>query len=111
MRKARPLEPSFGRQLFEIITAGMYGDPLMSLREYIQNSADSIDVAIVNRLIDRRSASIWITINGRERSIQVEDNGHGISNRNAEDRLGGIGTSEKDGKSLRGFRGIGRWGG
>ena len=35
-----------GMYLLETLTAGMYNDPLAIYREYIQNAADSIDIAL-----------------------------------------------------------------
>ena len=37
--------PKIGKNLIEILTDGMYKNPLFMYREYIQNSADSINEA------------------------------------------------------------------
>jgi hypothetical protein len=111
MTTHRPLSPTFGKQLLEIVTAGMYSDPCMVLREYIQNSADSIDLGIDKGTLDPNEGRIEIRMEGRTRSLLVEDNGLGIPNDEIEERLGGLGTSQKEGTGLRGFRGIGRLGG
>jgi len=37
-------KPLIGKFLLNSISIGMYNDPLMVLREYIQNSVDSIDI-------------------------------------------------------------------
>ena len=39
-------EPVAGKFLLEILTRGMYSNPIHVYREYIQNSSDSIDKAI-----------------------------------------------------------------
>lgn len=108
--KPRAIHAEVGRQIVDIITSGMYNNPLMVLREYIQNSADSID----NMLVSNGNAGqyrIDVTINGKDREIVIFDNGSGLSNHEAEERLGSIGNSIKEGSGQRGFRGIGRLGG
>lgn len=104
-------KPIIGRQLFDIVTSGMYDNPLMIYREYIQNSVDSIDLAIEDKLISQESAQISITLNGHNRSIIIEDNGLGLNNDTAHSILTNLGCSPKEGTSQRGFRGIGRLGG
>ena len=37
-----------GKHTLESLTSGMYSDPYVVFREYIQNSVDSIDMAISN---------------------------------------------------------------
>jgi molecular chaperone HtpG len=79
----------------------------MSLREYVQNSADSLDC-----LPDvQNSASVEIVVDGRKRSLTIRDDGIGISSNKARSTLLNIGSSEKDPTLNRGFRGIGRLGG
>ena len=104
-------KPVIGRQLFDIVTSGMYDNPLMIYREYIQNSVDSIDMAIESGLISSELAKISITLNGQERSIVIEDNGQGLNNDFAHGILTNLGCSPKEGTNQRGFRGIGRLGG
>lgn len=104
-------KPVIGRQLFDIVTSGMYDNPLMIYREYIQNSVDSIDLAMESGLISSESTKITITLNGHDRSIVIEDNGQGLSNDSAHGILTNLGCSPKEGTSQRGFRGIGRLGG
>lgn len=104
-------KPIIGRQIFDIITSGMYDNPLMIYREYIQNSVDSIDLAIEKGLIAQESTRIFISLNGNDRSITIEDNGQGLSNDTAHSILTNIGCSPKEGTGQRGFRGIGRLGG
>jgi molecular chaperone HtpG len=104
-------KPIIGRQIFDIVTSGMYDNPLMIYREYIQNSVDSIDLAIEKGLIVQESTRIFISLNGNDRSITIEDNGQGLSNDTAHSILTNIGCSPKEGTGQRGFRGIGRLGG
>lgn len=104
-------KPVIGRQLFDIVTSGMYDNPLMIYREYIQNSVDSIDLALKDGLVTQESAQITITLNGQNRSIVIEDNGQGLNNEIAHGILTNLGCSPKEGTAQRGFRGIGRLGG
>ncbi len=111
--RVRAVNPSVGRQILDIITSGMYNNPLMAIREYIQNAADSIDEGISRRKrpLCMDDAAIKITISGQTREIAILDTGTGISNEHAEERLGSLGFSNKEGSGKRGFRGIGRLGG
>ena len=104
-------KPTIGRQIFDIVTSGMYDDPLMIYREYIQNSVDSIDQAVEKDLLKSERGQISITLDGHERSIVIQDNGVGLSNDVAHSILINFGCSPKEGKNRRGFRGIGRLGG
>lgn len=107
----RALTPSVGRQLLEIVTAGMYNDPRMVYREFVQNAADSIDAAIDAGRLGPDDSRIGFTIDGATRSVIVEDNGLGVPVSEVDLRLGSLGRSTKEGRSQRGFRGIGRLGG
>jgi molecular chaperone HtpG len=98
-----------GMYLLETLTAGMYNDPLAIYREYIQNAADSIDIALnKNR---RNSKRIHINLDPVEKSITIYDKGIGISTDLSEKILNSVGISSKINSKLRGFRGIGRLGG
>jgi hypothetical protein len=103
--------PVIGRQLFDVITSGMYDNPLMIFREYVQNSADSIDLGIERGELDPAEAFIQVTLSGQDRNLIVIDNGPGLSNESAHTILRSLGCSPKEGTSQRGFRGIGRLGG
>lgn len=98
-----------GMYLLETLTAGMYNDPLAIYREYIQNAADSIDVAL--QANPWNSKRIHINIDPFEKSISIFDKGAGIAADSAKKILSSIGQSLKKNLSLRGFRGIGRLGG
>lgn len=101
-------EPVAGKFLLEILTKGMYSNPMHVYREYIQNSTDSIDKAVVNGVMSVSEATIHIQINGEKRSITIHDNGCGIPVEKARETLLNIGHSDKNGIDVRGFRGIGR---
>jgi len=104
-------QPMIGRQLFDVITSGMYDNPLMIFREYVQNSADSIDLAVSQGALIMKDARISIELHGNDRSITIQDNGLGLSNGEAHFILKSLGCSPKEGTTQRGFRGIGRLGG
>lgn len=104
-------EPKIGRFLFDSITKGMYENPLCIFREYIQNSADSLDKAFQAKEMERAEAQIVIEIKPGTSTITVEDNGPGVSLAEAPTILTSIGDSTKFGQRNRGFRGIGRLGG
>ncbi len=106
--RRRPLKGAAGKQLLEAITAGMYSNPLMAIREYVQNAADAVDTAIERGVLAAGKERIDIAVSGRDRSIVIEDNGCGVSRSKVERVLGGVGRSEKAGDEHRGFRGIGR---
>ncbi len=103
--------PFVGHQLLNIITAGMYDDPLMVYREYVQNAVDSIDIAIQKGIFSKKQAVITIQVDGNDRTICIEDNGAGLPNDSAPNVLLNLGFSPKNGVGQRGFRGIGRLGG
>lgn len=98
---------TIGKYVLESLAGGMYSDPLMILREYIQNSADSLDSLPKNK----GSQLIEITVDGRKKSLEITDHGVGVPSGLVEQTLLSIGASRKDHTNLRGFRGIGRLGG
>lgn len=104
-------EPVAGKFLLEILTKGMYSNPMHIYREYIQNSSDSIDKAIAAGVLNPSEVEIHIFIDEKERNIVVRDNGLGIPADIAKVKLMNVGASDKDGVTERGFRGIGRLGG
>ena len=101
-------EPVAGKFLLEILTKGMYSNPMHVYREYIQNSTDSIDKAIDDGVLNASEAAIHILIDGAQRKITIRDNGYGISVEKVREILMNIGHSNKNGVDERGFRGIGR---
>lgn len=107
----RAVSGELGKQLLDVITSGMYSDPRMAIREYIQNSADSIDLGKKRGLYVTERPRIEVTLDGRKRSITVTDNGIGLDGADVDGRLGSLGCSTKIASEQRGFRGIGRLGG
>lgn len=101
-------EPIAGKFLLEILTKGMYSNPMHVYREYIQNSTDSIDKAVAGGVISSSEAAIHIQIDAAKQRIIIHDNGCGILAEKAREVLLSIGDSEKNGVDERGFRGIGR---
>ena len=100
-----------GKNVIENLTTAMYEDLRIIYREYIQNSADSIDKAVSFGLIRPEDARIEIEINPKERRMQVKDNGTGIFHADFERVMSSIADSTKDRAEDKGFRGIGRLGG
>lgn len=97
-----------GKHTLESLTSGMYSDPFVVYREYIQNAADSIDAAIKIGLLQPDNSHIDINLIPIEHKIVICDNGVGISIDSAEKVLLSIGNSKKTSNTFRGFRGIGR---
>jgi len=97
-----------GKDILDLLAAAMYIDPLNIFREYIQNSADAIDEAKDVGLLKETHGKVEVTFNYGDRSVVIRDNGIGVSFDEFPVILTNIGSSHKRGKSLRGFRGIGR---
>lgn len=97
-----------GKHALESLTTGMYSDPLVVYREYIQNSSDSIDSAIENGVTSPEDCRIDIQVSPIDRTITIYDNGLGIPTEEAEKTLISVGNSKKTSGNSRGFRGIGR---
>lgn len=102
---------TIGKYTLESLTTGMYIDPLILFREYIQNSADAIDDAIYRGLITKEESRINVKLDNKNREVIIEDNGTGISKDKAFKILTDIGNSQKRFTNHKGFRGIGRLGG
>jgi molecular chaperone HtpG len=100
-----------GKQLLDLVAAGMYSNPLMVIREYIQNATDSLDQAITTGILPAKNAQISIGVDGLNRNISIEDNGGGVPQNSIQRTLLSIGASQKSQMMHRGFRGIGRLGG
>lgn len=97
-----------GKHTLESLTSGMYSDPYVVFREYIQNSVDSIDTAIKSGILKRGEDRIIVQLRPIEQEIIIRDNGTGIACDEAEKTLISIGNSKKTSDLSRGFRGIGR---
>ncbi|NDW05873.1 ATP-binding protein [Jiella pacifica] len=105
------LDPSVvrvGKDIVELVTSGMYLSPITIYREYVQNSADAIELGIKEGLIKVGEGSVAINIDHGARSVRIVDNGIGIKATDAASLLLAIGGSAKRGTGARGFRGIGR---
>jgi len=100
-----------GKFTLESLTTGMYADPRIIFREYIQNATDAIDSAVKQGVIQQNEGRIDITIDKQNSKIIIKDNGVGINHEDVWRLLGDIGDSEKRFEENRGFRGIGRLGG
>lgn len=100
-----------GKYTLESLTTGMYSDPKIVYREYIQNSVDSLEMAVSNNLLEPQGMRIDIVINEEEATISIRDNGMGIPCAEAKETLMNVGNSKKRHSNNRGFRGIGRLGG
>lgn len=103
--------PVIGKDIIESLTHGMYEDSRFIFREYIQNSADQIDKAIREGLINKNEGEIHIHIDPIERTIIIEDNATGIEKDKVQPILQNIAQSTKQRGVDKGFRGIGRLGG
>lgn len=97
-----------GKHTLESLTSGMYSDSYVVFREYIQNSVDSIDEAVLASVLAPGMEQIVVRLAPTENQIVISDNGLGISSNEAEQTLISIGNSKKSLESARGFRGIGR---
>ena len=69
--------PKIGASVLETLTTGMYVDPLDTVRELVQNAADSIRKAERSRVLARNAGRIQIQIGHNSRSLEVSDNGLG----------------------------------
>lgn len=99
--------PVIGKDVLELLSTAMYVDPLTIYREYIQNSADAIDIARNDGLLCD-GGRIEITVDPGSRAIRILDNGTGIGTASFPSILTAIGASNKRGTGARGFRGVGR---
>jgi hypothetical protein len=98
-----------GKDILELISSAMYVDPLTIYREYIQNAADSIDLARRQELLTGEQADrVDIFIDQGTRTVRIRDNGCGVARQDFARRLTAIGASAKRGTDARGFRGVGR---
>lgn len=97
-----------GKNIIENLTTAMYENSYTVYREYIQNSADSIDRAIEMGIMQREEAIIDIHIEFGKRRITINDNAAGIPRCDFYKKLSDIADSQKDPSKEKGFRGIGR---
>ena len=97
-----------GKNILDNLTTGMYVDPKVIYREYIQNGCDQIDKAIEQGLISAENALVDIFIDPQERYISIRDNATGVCSKTFQQQLGDIANSDKRIGENKGFRGIGR---
>ena len=103
------IDVNIGKFVLDSLTIGMYEDPIIIYREYIQNATDAIDDAIELGFIkSKEESTIDINIDENEKSITIKDNGCGIKSCESISRLCDVGNSQKSYDKKRGFRGIGR---
>lgn len=112
------VEYTFGANILENLTTGMYQDSKVIYREYIQNACDQIDKAEklgILRTRDSKSkypdlgqGAVDIWLKPEKRYIAIEDNATGIRAEDFQHTLGNIADSDKEMGVDKGFRGIGR---
>lgn len=108
MPSATNLRPPFiGSYVLETLTTGMYGESKNALREYVQNSFDSIRSGVAAGVITPNAGRIDVLLPDKE-SLTISDNGVGIGASSAWGTLTAVGASKKDRRVDAGFRGIGR---
>jgi Histidine kinase-, DNA gyrase B-, and HSP90-like ATPase len=103
--RQRQRSPHIGAFVLETLTVGMYGEPRHTLREYVQNSFDSIRSAQRTKYLAGRGR---VDINVAADAITIRDNGLGVPADSAWNTLTSVGASKKDRQRDAGFRGIGR---
>ncbi len=92
-----------GADILSLVIQGMYSNPLLIYREYLQNAADSIEASSTPD-----NGKVEINLDIIEKSVTIRDNGPGLSYVQAKQQLLSISKSLKSHKRDRGFRGIGR---
>ena len=92
-----------GPSILALVTRGLYDNPMVIYREYLQNAIDAL-VAYDEGARSR----IAITIDRRQRRVEILDYGPGLSYQACLDNLLPIAHSGKVTGHDRGFRGIGR---
>ncbi len=104
------MKPKIGAYVLETLTTGMYTDPLDSLREYVQNSSDSIRRAESgpHPIIRVGEGRIMVTSDQISRRLTVRDNGLGVASYDVQPKVLNVGMSDKAIGVDAGFRGIGR---
>ncbi|MGH2639436.1 MAG: ATP-binding protein, partial [Rhabdochlamydiaceae bacterium] len=96
-----------GKDILELLSTSMYVDPMSMYREYVQNSADAIDLAQSAGLI-YGPGRVGIRMDQSTRTVTIRDDGSGLGKEQFVQQLTALGGSKKRGTSARGFRGVGR---
>lgn len=105
---SRPEQPLVvGKDILELLSTSMYVDPMSMYREYIQNSADAIDLAQSAGLL-HGPGSVGIRMDQSSRTVFIRDDGSGLGREQFVPQLTALGGSKKRGTRARGFRGVGR---
>ena len=92
-----------GSDVLNLITTGMYTNPLSVYREYVQNATDSLASSV-----DSKEGKVEIKVIPSESRVVIRDNGLGLSYEQAKRDLIPVARSRKSTLEHRGFRGIGR---
>lgn len=95
--------PVIGKHILSTLTIGMYQDPRMIYREYIQNSADQIDTLSEDERQDKLRQTIVINIDERARRVEIRDQATGISRKDFRTRLLNVADSKKIRPRTRAF--------
>jgi hypothetical protein len=105
---SRPEQPLVvGKDILELLSTSMYVDPMSMYREYIQNSADAVELAqSAGRL--NVPGCVEIRMDQAKRTVFIRDNGSGLGKEQFVQQLTALGGSNKRGTKARGFRGVGR---
>ena len=101
-------DPKIGKHVLDLLTTGMYKEPCLIYREYIQNSADQIDTLSPDERDNQNRCRIVIDIDRQNARVRVRDFATGIPKKEFRARLLNIADSWKDPSKDKGFRGIGR---
>ena len=91
-----------GKDIIESLTLGMYEDSRFIYREYIQNAADQIDIAVEQGILNSKNDGIIeITIDKADRSISIYDNATGIKGDKIQPILKNIAQGIRQNKTQR----------
>lgn len=107
-QETRTFKPHFGAFILETLTMGMYGESRNAIREYVQNSFDSLRQALRDGLISHDQMRVEVSLDTTLGEMTIRDNGEGLKSSSAVDVLVSVGASKKDFRKNAGFRGIGR---
>jgi hypothetical protein len=96
-----------GKDILELLSTSMYVDPMSMYREYIQNSADAVELARSAGLL-HEPGHVEIRFDQSTRTVFIRDSGSGVGKEHFVHQLTALGGSKKRGTGARGFRGVGR---
>jgi len=101
--------PVIGKDMLRNLIINLYDDSRTIFREYIQNACDAIyDATNMGILSKVEEGHVAITIDKKERTIKISDNGSGVPAENAVSTLMDISRSIRNGIDNAGQYGIGR---